>query len=68
MPVAANDPIAIRLMSQLEVLHSWAAMFQKLIEKFESRKYANFEAMVRSEDMASVMIALIALTANQGSP
>ncbi len=68
MPVAANDPIAIRLMSQLEVLHAWAAMFQKLVEKFESRKYANFDCLTRSEDMASVMISLIALTANQGSP
>lgn len=67
MPVAANDPIAIRLMSQLEVLHAWAGMFQKLIEKFENRSYVNFDVFIRSEDLASVMISLIALTANQGS-
>lgn len=64
MPVAANDPIAIRLMSQLEVLHAWSGMFQKMIEKFENRSYVNFDVFIRSEDLASVMISLIALTAN----
>ena len=54
-------------MSYLEVLHAWASMFANLIGVFESRKYANFDALIRSEDLASVLLAIIALTENKAS-
>ena len=62
--VSTEDPLAIRLMSQLEVLHGWAGMFSRLIERFESRNYDNFDVLIRSDDLASVLLALIALHAN----
>lgn len=62
-----NDPIAVRLMSQLDVLNAWAAMFTRLIERFESKSYENFDVLIRSEDLASVNLALIALTANKNN-
>jgi len=43
-------------------------MFYRIIERFESRNYDHFDALIRSEDLASVCIALLALTANQASP
>ena len=67
MPVSADDPIAMRLMSQLDVLQAWASMFSRMIEVFESRNFDNFDTLIRSEDLASVLVAIIALTANQGS-
>lgn len=42
-------------------------MFTRLIERFESRQYSNFDILIRSESLASVFVALIALTANQNS-
>jgi|FrelakmetLWP11LW_1041352.scaffolds.fasta_scaffold213938_1 hypothetical protein len=54
-------------MSQLEVLHAWAGMFARLLERFESRSYDHFEVIIRSDALASVLVALIALTANQTS-
>jgi len=54
-------------MAQLEILHAWAGMFARLIERFESRKYDNFDVLIRSEDLASVLFALIALTANKSN-
>jgi len=42
-------------------------MFTRMVEMFESRKYANFDVLIRSEDLASVLLALIALTANKPS-
>ena len=66
--VSTEDPLAIRLMSQLEVLHSWASMFARLIERLESRNYDNFDVLIRSDDLVSTLVALIALTANQNNP
>lgn len=57
----------MRLMAQLEVLHQWTRMFKALIERFESKNYAHFNVLMRSEDLARVFIELLALTANQGS-
>ena len=54
-------------MAQLEVLFQWVCMFARLIEKFESRNYSNFDVFIRSEALSSVFVALIALTANQNS-
>lgn len=65
--VSTEDPLAIRLMSQLEVLHQWAGMFERLIEKFESRNYDHFDVLIRSDDLASVLVALVALNANQNN-
>ena len=42
-------------------------MFTRLIERFESRNYDHFDIMIRSEDLSSVLISLLALTANQSS-
>lgn len=39
-------------------------MFERLIEMFESRKFLNFDVLISSEDLASVLLALIALTAD----
>ena len=64
MPASADDPIAMRLMAQLDVLQAWASMFSRMIEVFESRNYDNFDVLIRSEDLASVLVAIIALTAN----
>ena len=64
MPASADDPIAVRLMAQLDVLQAWASMFSRMIEVFESRNYDNFDVLIRSEDLASVLVAIIALTAN----
>jgi len=67
MVIEASDPVALRLMGQLDVLNAWASMFTRLIERFESKQYENFDVMIRSEDLASVQLALIALTANKNS-
>jgi len=64
VPMDATNPLAMRLMSQLEVLHQWACMFTRLIERFESRNYDHFDVMIRSEDLSSVLLNLLALTAN----
>lgn len=65
--VSTQNPLAKRLIDQLEVLHQWSNMFQRLIERFESRQFSNFDTIIRSEALASVFVALIALTANQNS-
>lgn len=57
----------MRLMSQLDVLHAWTGMYARIIERFESRSYDNFDVLIRSDDLASVFVYLIALTANQNS-
>ena len=62
--ISATDPLAVRLMSQLDVLHTWAGMYSRIIERFESRSYDNFDVLIRSDDLASVFVYLIALTAN----
>ena len=65
--ISATDPLAVRLMSQLDVLHTWAGMYTRIIERFESRSYDNFDVLIRSDDLASVFVYLIALTANQNN-
>ena len=57
----------MRLMSQLDVLHAWTGMYARIIERFESRSYDNFDVLIRSDDLASVFVYIIALTANQNS-
>ena len=57
----------MRLMSQLDVLHAWTGMYARIIERFESRQYDNFDILIRSDDLASVFVYIIALTANQNS-
>jgi len=57
----------VRLMAQLDVLHAWSSMFARMIGVFESRKFSNFDVLIRSEDLASVLLAIIALTANKAS-
>ena len=54
-------------MSQLDVLHAWTGMYSRVIERFESRSYDNFDVLIRSDDLASVFVYLIALTANQNN-
>ena len=54
--VQATDPIAQRLLAQLEVLQNWAGMFRSLIERYESSNYSNFDTLVRSDDLSSVFI------------
>ena len=65
--MVAEDPIGVRLMNQLEVLQAWANMFQSLISTFENKKYSNFDVLIRSEDLASVFLQIIALTSNKTS-
>ena len=62
-----NNPLAKRLMDQQEVLQQWTRMFKAVIERFESKNYAHFIVMIRSEDLARVFVEILALTANQGS-
>jgi len=62
--VSTSHPLAVRLMSQLEVLHSWAGMVARLLERLESRSYDHFDVIIRSDALANVLVALIALTAN----
>ena len=62
--LSANNPLAMRLTSYLDVLHVWANMFERVLEKFESRQYANYTFFARSEALSSVMASLIGLTAN----
>lgn len=54
-------------MSQLEILHTWAGMFMRMIERFETRQYAHFDVIIRSDDLSSVYVALLALCANQNN-
>lgn len=54
-------------MSHLDVLHQWIGMFHRIIERFESRNFDHFDILIRSEDLASVCVAILALTANQSS-
>lgn len=35
--LSANNPLAMRLTSYLDVLHVWANMFERVLEKFESK-------------------------------
>ena len=42
-------------------------MFNRLIERFESNKYANYDVLIRSDDLATVFIAVLALTSNEGN-
>lgn len=35
--LSANNPLAMRLTGYLDVLHVWASMFERVLEKFESR-------------------------------
>ena len=65
--MATTDPLAVSIMTQLEVLHSWAGMFKRIIERFESSNYKNFNVIIRSDDLATVMTNLLALTVNQNS-
>ena len=65
--ISATDPLAVRLMSQLDVLHTWTGMYGRIIERFESRSYDNFDVLIRSDDLASVFVYIIALTANQNN-
>ena len=62
--MATTDPLAVSIMTQLEVLHSWAGMFKRIIERFESSNYKNFNVIIRSDDLATVMTNLLALTVN----
>ena len=41
--VASTDPLAVKLLNALEILHTWAGMFMRMIERFESRGYAHFD-------------------------
>ena len=61
----ADNTADFCLDSYLDVLHEWACMFGRLIERFEKRKFANFNVLLRSEDLSSVMFKLISLTAKQ---
>ena len=65
--VDASNPLARRLMNQLEVLQQWTRMFKAVIERFESKNYCHFAVIIRSEDLARVFVELLALTANQGN-
>ena len=62
--LASTDPMAIRLLQSLEVLHGWSSMFCRLIERFESKQYSNFDVIIRSDDLAQVYIQILSLTAN----
>ena len=42
-------------------------MFCRLVERLESKEYRNFDVLIRSDDLASMLIAGMALTANQGN-
>lgn len=42
-------------------------MFSSLIGNFESRKYQHFDSLIRSEDLAAVLLATIALRDNKAS-
>ena len=64
-PIKADNTADFCLDSYLDVLHEWACMFGRLIERFEKRKFANFNVLLRSEDLSSVMFKLISLTAKQ---
>ena len=54
--ISATDPLAVRLMSQLDVLHTWTGMFARIIERFESRNFDNFDVLIRSDDLASIYL------------
>ena len=54
--ISATDPMAMRLMSQLDVLHTWTGMFARVIERLESKDYENFDVLIRSDDLATVFI------------
>ena len=54
--ISATDPMAMRLMSQLDVLHTWTGMFSRVIERLESKDYENFDVLIRSDDLATVFI------------
>ena len=65
--VQPDDPLAVRLYQYLDVLHAWTQMFARMIEVFESRNFENFQVLIRSEDLAAVLMALFSLTANQAN-
>lgn len=60
----ANDPLAVRLTAYLDVLLVFSSMFERVLEKFESNKFANFNILSRSEALSQVMTNIIGLTAN----
>ena len=55
----------MRLTAYLDVLLEWSNMFECLLEKFESKTYAHFDIISRSEALAQTMTNIIGLTANQ---
>lgn len=59
-----ENPLAQQLLAQLEILHSWASMHHRILERFESSKYQHFQVIMRSGRLSDVLVALIALTAN----
>ena len=64
----ADDPLAVRLTAYLDVLLIWASMFERILEKFETKECINFNIMARSEALAMGMTNLIGLTANPQGP
>ena len=65
--LSTSNPIAVRLMGYLDVLLTWATIFERLLDKFESKQYEKYNFFSRSDALASSMVAIIGLTANHNA-
>ena len=54
----------MNLTGYLDVLLIWSSMFERVLEKFESKQYANYTSFARSEALGTAMASIIGLTAN----
>ena len=55
------------MMSSLDVLLTWASIFERLTERFESKSYEKYNFLSRSDALSGSMCAILGMTANQYS-
>lgn len=65
--LSADNPLAVRIINFLEVMHTWAETFGRIFEKYAETNLTALNYFARSEAIMSIFSAFLALTANEAA-